>query len=235
MFSLSSNTLHYLPANDQVRNQKPGGQNHRLTWEGSPRLRVAFCAIVFLMMPAMLSSQQAQWMYKIARDGKQIGWMKLQKTDSANRMMLSLNSEVKTRFVFDIAIDVTDLATFEEGKLVHSATIRRTNNRTKLDKQTRRLGTKYEISQEGKTRLQSFPVIHANLLSMYFFEPAGLQEIYSDMHERFIPVKRIKEGSYEVKFPDGNSNVFFYAGGLCTRIKIKHSFYTAEILLNTKG
>lgn len=196
---------------------------------------ILFCAGALAFVPKTLFAQRTQWTYKIARDGKQIGWMKLQKTDSANRMMLSLNSEVKTRFIIALDIDVTDMATFEEGRLIHSATIRRTNNRTKLDKQTRRRGTKYEVSQEGKTQVHSFPVIRANLLSLYFFEPAGLQEIYSDMHERFIPVKRVKDGSYEVKFPDGNSNLFYYANGLCTRIQIKHSFYTAEILLNVKG
>ena len=90
-----------------------------------------------MLLAVSLPAQKAQWMYKIARDGQQIGWMKLQKTDSGGRMSLSLNSEVKTRFIIPLDIGVTDLATFEQGRLVHSGTIRGRNNRTKMDKQTR--------------------------------------------------------------------------------------------------
>jgi hypothetical protein len=196
--------------------------------------RRSFGAIVFIYLwccPVALISQSTQLHYTIAKGGDEIGWLTLEKQVRANQTTLLLISEIKTRMVLQVIIGVMDKATFENGKLVASNLVRKTNNQTKLNKHTRLLGQKYEVQQKGKKQLLAFPFIGANLLTMYFQEPVGLQSIYSDLHERFIHLKKLKDGCYEVKFPDGNSNCFYYAGGRCIRVTINHTFYTAEVLL----
>jgi hypothetical protein len=35
-----------------------------------------------------------------------------------------------------------------------------------------------------------------------------------------------------VAFPNGDSNCYYYKHGTCCRIEIKHSLYSAEVILN---
>ncbi len=197
----------------------------------SHRGSIAVILIYLLWWPVTLISQSSQLHYTIAKGGDEIGWLTLEKQVQANTTTLLLISEIKTRMVLQVIVGVMDKATFENGKLIASNLVRKTNNQTKLNKHTRLLGQKYEVQQKGKKQLLAIPFIGPNLLTMYFQEPIGLQSIYSDLHERFIHLKKLKEGCYEVKFPDGNSNCFYYAGGRCIRVTINHTFYTAEVLL----
>ena len=195
------------------------------------RMHLLLVSVGIYILPLVVQAQQAETSYTIARDGKQIGWLKLQKTLLGDRTVLSLISEVKTRVIMEFIIAVNDIATFEHGRLVHSTMVRKTNNHIKLNKQTRLFGSKYQVTQEGETAVLDFPLIKANLLSLYFFEPAGLNEVYSDLHEKFLGIKQGKDSSYEVRFPGGNSNLFYYTGGRCTRVQVRHSFYSVDVVL----
>ena len=194
-------------------------------------IHVLLVSVGLFFLPPVLQAQQSESSYTIARDGKQIGWLKLQQTLSGDRTVLSVISEVKTRVIIEFIIAVNDIATFEHGRLVHSRLLRKTNNHIKLSKQTTLFGSKYQVTQEGETALHDFPMIKANLLSLYFFEPAGLAEIYSDLHEKFLGIKQGNDGGYEVRFPGGNSNLFYYSGGRRTRVKVRHSLYSVDVVL----
>lgn len=196
------------------------------------RIHVFLVGVGLSILPVVVQAQQAESSYTIAKDGKQIGWLKLQKTLLGERTVLSLISEVKTRVIMEFIIAVNDIATFEHGRLIHSTMVRKTNNQIKLNKQTKLFGSKYQVTQEGETAVHDFPMIKANLLSLYFFEPAGLNEVYSDLHEKFLGIKHGKDGSYEVRFPGGNRNLFYYTGGRCTLVKVRHSFYSVDVVLN---
>ena len=119
----------------------------------------------------------------------------------------------------------------ENGKLVYSSQFRKTNGSTKLDKQTRLVAEKYEVLKNGETENLPISFISTNLLSLYFQEPVGINLVYCDNHESFAKIIKTDDGGYKVKFPDGNSNCFYYSGGVCSKIKISHTFYSAEIIL----
>jgi hypothetical protein len=128
-----------------------------------------------------------------------------------------------------IKVSAKELSTYEGGTLVFSSQLRKTNNRTTVQKETRLVGRNYEVWEDGQKAVLSIPGIQVNLLSLYFQEPVGIRSVYSDNYASMMKLSRTPDGGYKVDLPDG-SNTFYYAAGTCTKIKLVHSLYTAEII-----
>lgn len=141
-------------------------------------------------------------------------------------------SEIKTKVVFPIAVSVKELSSFEKGKLVYSSQIRKTNGKVNLENQTRFLANEYEVLENGERQKLPFPSIGANLQSLYFDEPIYLKSVYCDNQKCFVKVNKTSDGGFKVTFPNGNTNCYYYKEGLCVKVKITHTFYSVEIILD---
>jgi hypothetical protein len=188
--------------------------------------------LLMLIIPMASNAQYIQLNYKIMRNGNEIGWLRLEKTTSGNKSDLYLVSEIKTKVVLPITVSVKESATFEKGKLIYSSQIRKTNGSINLDKQTRLIANEYEVLENGEKEKLSFLSISSNLLCLYFQEPKDSKEVYCENQKCFVKVIKSSDGGYKVKFPNGNTNCYYYKEGVCTKIKIMHTFYSAEIILN---
>lgn len=189
-----------------------------------------FLLSLLFLISIVSKAQNLQLNYKIIRSGNDIGRLQLEKKIVGDKSNLQLISEIKTHLFILITVSVKESSTFENGKLIHSSQFRKTNGITKLDKQTSFVTDKYEVMENGKKEKLSFPFIGTNLLSMYFLEPIGTKLVYCDKLQCFIKVTKTHDGGYKIKLPDGNSNSFYYEGGICTKIKISNSFYSIEII-----
>ncbi len=193
---------------------------------------MGFLILLMLIMPMLSNAQYVQLNYKIIRNGDMIGWLRLEKSTIGNKSDLLLVSEIKTKIVFPITVSAKESATFEKGKLIYSSQIRKTNGTTNLDKQTKLIANEYEVLENGEKGKLSFITINTNLLCLYFQEPIDSKMVYCENQKCFVKVTRTSDGGYKVKFPNGSINCFYYKEGLCTKIKIMHTFYSAEIILN---
>lgn len=190
--------------------------------------------LLMLLMPILSKAQNVQLNYKIIKSGNEIGWLKLEKNIVGNSSELVLVSEIKTKIFFPIKVYAKESSIFEKGNLIYSSLIRKTNDAVKLDKQTRFIANEYEVLQNGEKEKLPFYTINTNLLCLYFQEPINLKSVYSDNQQCFVNITKTADGGYNVKFPNGNSNSFYYKEGVCTKIKIMHTYYTAEIILITQ-
>ncbi len=199
----------------------------------SSHFQIIFASLIILLLliPLLSKSQNLQLNYKIIKGGNDIGWLRLEKNIFGNTLNLLLVSEIKTRFIFQINVLAKETSTFENGKLVYSSQFRKTNGDTKLDKQTRLIADKYEVQENGEKKELSIHLISTNLLCLYFQEPVNIYWVYCDNHKTYSKITKAEDGGYKIKFPDGNSNIFYYCKGVCTKILINHTFYSAEIIL----
>jgi hypothetical protein len=191
-----------------------------------------FLLILLLLIPILSKTQNTPLNYKIMKGGDEIGWLKLEKHFTGNTLNLSLVSEIKTRFIFSIHVSAKETSEYEKGKMIYSSQFRKSNGSTKLDKQTRCVMDKYVVQENGKMENLNLSFIGTNLLSMYFYEPSGVNLVYCDKHECFLKIIKTADEGYKVSFPDGTSNLYYYKAGICNKIMIRHTFYSAEIILN---
>ncbi len=115
---------------------------------------------------------------------------------------------------------------------MQSSVYRKINNDIKVDKHTTCKPGYYEINNKNNiTQLKLKPVTY-NQLSLYFFEPANIDEFYSEHYDKFLSIIKVQPGCYLVQYPDGNKNYFYYEKGVCVRVSIKQSLFNAEIILS---
>ncbi len=188
--------------------------------------------LMLLLISEITKTQHLQLNYTIKQGEDTIGWMRLEKKVTGNTSFLSLISEIRKRVIFMINVSANEYCTFQNGQLIYSSQLRKTNGTIKLNKKTRFVADKYEVLEYEEKGTLSFAYIGANLLSMYFQEPVEINAVYCETQQCFMPVIKTTDGGYKIKFPDGNSNSYYYTKGACTKIKISHTFYSAVILLN---
>jgi len=190
-----------------------------------------FIGFVMLLIPNTVVSQASLYNYKVMYRGDVIGWMKLEKNINGNKSDLSLVSEIKTRVIVPVRVYFKEMSTFEDGKLVFSSQFQKANGKIKTDKQTKLVSDKYEITENGEHNMISSPLINTNLLSLFFDEPLAVNYAYSEKQQRFLKIVKSRDGGYELKFPNGNKNCFYYSKGICTKIKVAHNLYAVEVIL----
>ncbi len=191
---------------------------------------VAILLVLLLLISVAVVAQKQVRNYKVVRKGSEIGWASIERKRDSDSTTLTMSMEVKVRFIFTFESAAKEISQFRGGKLQHSYYYRKTNGDIKADRHTRLTGDNYEVENKERTRLNISPVTY-NTLCMYFQEPVNVPKAYSDNHQCFLDIKKLSDGGYRIVSPDDTSNTFYYTGGICYKVKINHSFYSAELLL----
>jgi hypothetical protein len=195
-----------------------------------------FAFIVLLLLKlSSLKAQEKQLDYEVVRNGKVIGWTKLVKTTTDQQVGIKLNSEVKTRFVFQFVAKAMEEVVFNNGQLVYTSQFTKLNGDVKEDKSMRWTARGYEVYKGKDTQPLSFSLLHAHMLGLYFEEPRQGEKIYSDRFQQLLDVHKIAGGGYRINLPDGGSCTYYYQHGVCTEVKIDQRLYSAEMRLHQQN
>ena len=206
----------------------------RFTYYHSKKLQCFFCICIFVFITFFPCSMQAQSVvlnYKVVQNNKVIGWMKLEKKDSTDTYRLLFDCVTKKRLLILITIVEKQQSCFKNGILMQSSVYRKINNDIKVNKLTTHKTGYYEINNKSKRKQLKTDAINYNQLSMYFLEPENMNSFYSELFDAYITIKKIQTHNYEIELPDGNKNCYYYKNGICNRVKINSTLFTAEFIL----
>lgn len=176
-------------------------------------------------------SQEKKLEYQIKRNGGVVGNIRFTQSSSGNRTTLKLESEVKTRLIFLFTAKAQEEAIFDNGIMTWSSIFRKLNGNVKADRKTKAAGNSYTIYKGEKTEAQNSYPIRYTMLSMYLAEPVAVAKVYSDNFQQFLDIQKLGEHHYKIKFPDGNFSEYFYQNGICLKVEVHHSLYSATIQL----
>ena len=76
--------------------------------------------------------------------------------------------------------------------------------------------------------------INLTISSLYLNEPINTKRIYSDNHKQWLKLTEIKLHSYRLDLPDGNHTLYHFENGICVRIDIYQTFFTARLVMINK-
>jgi len=189
--------------------------------------------LIVLLLATMTSinAQQKKLEYNIKRNGDVVGNIYFIQGIVGNRTVLTMESEVNTRFIFSFKAKAKEEVIYDNGIMTWSSIFRKLNGNVKVDKKTKANGNAYTVYKGGKTEtLNNYPIRY-NMLSVYISEPVNITKVYSDNFQQQIDIQKITDHHYKIKFPDGNYNEYFYTNGVCSKIEIHHSMYSATIEL----
>ncbi|HEX7845297.1 MAG TPA: DUF6134 family protein [Chitinophagaceae bacterium] len=195
--------------------------------------RVVILLIIFLAATQFSIAQERKLEYAIKRKGSEVGSLFFTQAFSGNKLVLKMESEVRTRMIFLFTAKAKEESIYENGIMTWSSIYRKMNGNEKANKKTRLAGTNYIVTEDDDTEaLNNYPIRY-NMLSLYTNEPVNISKVYSDNFQRFLDIQTIAPHHYKIKFPDGTYNEYIFSNGVCVQIKIHHSLYSASIELKS--
>lgn len=193
----------------------------------------AFVFLICFFVVSLVFSQEKKLEYSIKRNGDEVGKIHFTQNISGNRTTLKLESEVKTRFIFTFTANAQEVSIYDYGIMTWSSIYRKMNGNVKADKKTKASGASYTVYKDDKTEtLNNYPIRY-NMLSVYVVEPLTISKVYSDNFQQQLDIQKLAEHYYKIKFPDGNYNEYFYTNGVCSKVVIHHTLYSATIELKS--
>lgn len=195
--------------------------------------KIKLILIALLSIAISSEAQQNKLEYSIKRNGNEVGSIHFTQGISGNRTVLTMESEVNTRFIFNFKAKAKEEAIYDDGIMTWSSIYRKLNGNVKVDKKTKADGNAYTVYKGSKTETIGNYPIRYNMLSVYISEPVNISHVYSDNFQQQIAIQKIADHHYKIKFPDGNYSEYFYTNGICSKVEIHHSLYRATIELRS--
>lgn len=195
--------------------------------------RIGLTLVILLGIAISTKAQQNKFEYSIKRNGDEVGTIHFTQGIAGNRTVLTMESEVNTRFIFNFKAKAKEEAIYDDGILTWSSIFRKLNGNVKVDKKTKANGNAYTVYKGNKTETVTNYPIRYNMLSVYVSEPENISQAYSDNFQQQVTIQKIADHHYKIKFPDGNYSEYFYTNGICSKVEIHHSLYSATIELKS--
>ncbi|MDQ6755798.1 MAG: hypothetical protein M3004_02575 [Bacteroidota bacterium] len=176
-------------------------------------------------------SQERKLSYDVIKNGNVIGKINFLEITKDQKKILSLTSDVKTRFVFSFIDQSTETAAYEDGIMVYASFYQRQTGSDKVDKITMASGNCYKLMNNGVSKMVTCSPIQYNTLLLYNKVPQNINKVYSDNFQKLLDIKKVEENKYKLSLPDGNFNYYTYKNGVCNKVIIERTFFTIQFVL----
>jgi len=131
---------------------------------------------------------------------------------------------IKTRIQIMLSKINSDIANEYSNNVLTTAKVSRVSGKSGEDKQTtiHRNGKEYTIIVNGAKSVIDTEIEEC-VADLYFMEPRQLSRVFSETLGRFLPVKSLGGGVYELILPEGKKNVFKYENGILKQVEVNHT------------
>lgn len=193
------------------------------------------CVLLYVFVGALEAKAQQQGdefnrRYEVRHNGAAKGEVSVKKSVGGGVTKVRLVSNFNFRMLLPVTIKTVEEASFYNGILTYSSVNRKINGKQKIKQKLVVKGQTYEWSDEAGKNLPAYP-IKQSVLSLYFQEPKDQLQVFSDAHRANIPVREVEKGKYRLDFPNGNTNYYNYADGVCTLVEVNHSMFSIQFIL----
>lgn len=131
-----------------------------------------------------------------------------------------MTSNVKVRMIFEITMEGKTNDVFKDGKLF-SSNAKRTSSIGSENKETKLLwdGKKYNITKSSDSPSTVTTPITYCLTDLYFKEPIGVSQVFSEMQGTFLPLTNLQNHQYQLQVNDSKKDVYTYANGKLVKVE----------------
>lgn len=164
-------------------------------------------------MFGMLQANAQTRIYEVVLSGNKIGELTATKTVKGAFTTYKLESKSEAKVLFStkknyVLMDVT----YKDGILVSSYCKNEINDEVDNYASINWDGSKYNITNEKKKFTHPTEVKYS-VISLYFSEPKGMKQLFTERIGEVYPLTDLGSGRYEYKIPNGDKNVYVYKNG----------------------
>jgi hypothetical protein len=189
------------------------------------------CALLAIMLINIKNSDAQTYVYETRALGIHAGDMEITKRVSGNLEYYTITSKNSINYVLGrIDVEHKTSVIYKDGVLQESFLRTDKNGEVEQFCSVSYDGQTYKIQTE-KEKLSLASPITASVVTLYFKEPVGLTEIFSEAFGRMVPVTEIKPHKYSIKLPDGKKNTYTYEKGILVEVEVPSPVGTAHLRL----
>lgn len=172
--------------------------------------------------------------FSIIKKEARIGFIDIEKTSFNYNTTYVVNSEVNAKVIINFNAIGREKSVYKADTLIYSSLYRKLNDKVKLNQCLYLNDGKYLLKINDKQEVLHFDVINRNLVTLFFFEPKGIFQVYSDKYNEMVKITPISKGKYKVVLPDNSTNIYHYEKGKCILIEVEGSFFKVKLIPNNK-
>ncbi len=187
-----------------------------------------FILLLLFFSAAAVNAQTLN--YDVYYGDSQVGSMKVEKKSDGEKIVLHSHGKVTLSLIFTLELEFIHHAEFREGGLLSSLSKNlRGGDLTDMSSGYQN-GSLYQNRVNDEVRKMNLP-IQFTVLSMYFAEPLGLKNIYSERTGTLLPVRQTSSSHYEVTQYNGHKTRYVYQNGIVKLMEVDHSIATLQFRL----
>lgn len=187
------------------------------SYQIKPFLLTAF--FLFWELSASSSSDSASFaLFSIVKNGKKIGYVKAEMKNCAQGQKITLQSHLRGRLIFEINVVQFSECIMSGGFLFSCSTSQKINGNSSFNHGLLYKGNGYQNvgNEETEGPIPDKIVFLTTLL--YFREPAGYREIYSETLKKMVSLSSPGKGIYRLNISEGRYTEYQYRGGQLYRV-----------------
>lgn len=190
---------------------------------------VLLIAMLFLFTKST-SAQNHNLSFEVWKNNVLIGFITMSEKINEDFVIYDCSSKIKAKILIEFNVTGIEKAIYDQGVLVYSSVYRKINSNEKTNKELFFTDGKYYLLKGGKKSALPFPEIKRNLITLYFYEPVNIAQVYCDNHHKMVQVDFLDKGKYQINFPDGSYNIFYYENGKCLRVEAFGFLYEVQLI-----
>jgi hypothetical protein len=188
---------------------------------------VKFLLIILssIYLSTHLLANQISYVIK-SKDHTELGNLVVNRTIENGKEEILVHSEIKVKKLITVVISYSLHSSFQKKTLITNDIITFRNRMPQDIMSTRKRDDGYLFTKNSKeTKVKNFNFCES---MMYFNEPIGHNEVYSEFDGVFKPIQRFKkEKRYDLTNPK-NKNVssYYYSDGILEKAVVEHALIT---------
>lgn len=160
----------------------------------------------------------------VYRNNKSIGTLKVVSKRCSQGYRIGLISDINTRIVFDFHIKITVENVMGNEYMIGSYAERKINGRTTIMQVVSRENGTYILKDKEMFSRKIPDKINFTTTVLYFKEPIGVAEVYSEQNSLMAPLRQIAKSTYQLDLPGGDRSMFFYESGVLIKVISKSKY-----------
>jgi hypothetical protein len=171
----------------------------------------------FLAVSTLALAQKNEILFDVVFKDEKIGVLRAQETKSDSKSFKTLNIETSTSFMFIPIHMESEISTTQKKGILIGGTAYRNASRTANDviaKVTKIGFRRYKRERNGAKDVIKKNRITFCSIDLYFKEPVGITQVFSNMYAEMLQLKPMNFGIYELISPDNkNNSIYTYENG----------------------
>lgn len=164
--------------------------------------------------------------YDIVFNNNPIGRLAVTSTATANGVEYRADGLVVLHLLGEKSMKTLILTTYRDNLLTKSSFLDQLNGKTKHDSRVNWEGAAgYRIQVNDELSRLTNRRISYSAASLYYREPVGISEVFSERHGQFCQLRSLGGHSYELTQPDGRKNRYRYLNGVCQEVEVNQRFF----------